>query len=363
VHPEQGREEVSMTRCHPIALLAALMMLGIGAAPDAIAQRGAVEGVARADEGGAPVQFALVRLVRADASPSPSDSPPQGITSATGRYRFGGVAPGRYRVQLLRIGFRPELSDPVQVTAGETIQLDLRVASQPLALPPVIVTADACVTAQGLPDHPQLQTLWQQARDGASVRTELMARYRYHVLLREESYELRADGPGPVGTLDQGGVSDPKSARRNAARNRAERLSRGYYAPNDGWRLPNELDVLHEDFLKAHCLSSVAERGDGEVGVRFRPLRTRRGFLDVGGTIWLDSVTYLARRLELEYVDGDESRGTVRVDFGDVAVAGGMLRMPVGGGFAMRPSRRNPARRTEGKLTFTYSGFEEVPSR
>ena len=122
-------------------------MLGMSATPDAIAQRATVEGRARAEEGGAPVQFALVRLVRADASPLPSDSPPQGMTNADGRYRFDGVAPGRYRVQLQRIGFRPLLSDPVQVAAGETVQVELRVASQPLMLPPVTVTADVCVPA------------------------------------------------------------------------------------------------------------------------------------------------------------------------------------------------------------------------
>ncbi len=99
------------------------------------------------------------------------------------------------------------------------------------------------------------------------------------------------------------------------------------------------------------------------MGLRFRPLRARRNFLDILGTIWLDSASYLARRLELEYVDFDDSRGTVRVDFADVPVAGGTLRMPVGGAFTMRPSRKNPARRTEGKFTFTYSGFEEVPRR
>jgi len=104
-------------------------------------------------------------------------------------------------------------------------------------------------------------------------------------------------------------------------------------------------------------------RGEGEVGVRFRPLRVRGNFLDVRGTIWLDLATFLARRLELEYVDGEESRGTVRVDFGDVAVAGGTLRMPVGGAFAMRPSRKNPTRRTAGKLAFTYTGFEEIRPR
>ena len=62
-------------------------------------------------------------------------------------------------------------------------------------------------------------------------------------------------------------------------------------------------------------------------------------------------------------MDFDDSRGTVRVDFADVPVAGGTLRMPVGVAFAMRPSRKNPARRTEGKVTITYSGFEEVKRR
>jgi hypothetical protein len=183
-----------------------------------------------------------------------------------------------------------------------------------------------------------------------------MARFRYHVLSHEESYELKADGPTAPGTIDQPYVSDPKWA-----------LSRGYYGPSnprgDGFYVPNELDVLHEDFLKTHCFVPAAARGAGEVGLRFRPLRTRRNFLDILGTIWLDSATYLARRLELEYVDFDESRGTVRVDFADVPVAGGTLRMPVGLAFTMRPSRKNPAKRTEGKVTVTYSGFEEVRSR
>jgi hypothetical protein len=355
-----------MTRL-PIAWLGAFLIFSMSAAPDAIAQKTAIEGVARDERSGAPVPFALVRLVRADSSPVPSDSPPQGITNATGQYRFADVTPGRYRVQVLRIGFRPVLSDPVQVVAGETVQLDLRVASQPLyyllVLPEVAGTAEVCVTSKELLKHPQLQTLWQQARDGASVRTELMARFRYQVLSREESYELKADGPTAPGTLDQPYLSDPKWAVKNAARNRAERLSRGYYAPNDGWRLPNELDVLHDDFLKTHCLYAAPVRGEGEVGVRFRPLRVRGNFLDVRGTIWLDLATFLARRLELEYVDGEETRGTVRLDFGDVAVAGGTLRMPVGGAFAMRPSRKNPTRRTAGTLAFTYSGFEEIRPR
>src|SRR4029079_18565273 len=274
-----------MTRCRPIALRAALLILGMSAAPDAIAQKATIEGQARAQESGVAVEVALVRLVRADSSPLPSDSQPQGITDADGRYRFDGVAPGRYRVQLLRIGFRPLLSDPVQVAAGGTVQLDLRVASEPLVLPPVTVTADAWVSGKRLEEHPQLQALWQQARNGASVRTELMGRFRYHVLSHEESYELTADGPTAPGTIDQPSISDPKWAVKNAARNREQRLSRGYYGPTnekgDGVYVPRELDILHEDFLKTHCFVVTPARGDGEVGLRFRPLRPRRNFLDI----------------------------------------------------------------------------------
>lgn len=352
--------KICMISSRPSGLFAGILMLGLSATPFASGQRTAIEGVARAQQGGAPVEFALVRLIRADSSPQPAGIPPEGITNADGRYRFDDVAPGRYRVELIRVGFRPLLSDRVQVAAGQTVKLDLRVASQPLELPPVTVAADVCVPANTLKEHPQLQTIWQQARDGASVRTALMARFRFHVLSHEESYELKADGPTAPGTLDQPYVSDPKWAVRNATRRREQMLSRGLYAPNDGFHVPNELDVLHDDFLKTHCLVSAVTHGEGEVGVRFRPIPTRRNFLDVFGTIWLDSKTYLARRLELEYVDGNEPRGTHRLDFADVPVAGGTLRMPVGGTFAMRPSRKNPARRTEGKVTITYSGFEEV---
>ena len=349
--------------CRQLIVLPAVVVLGLAVATGARAQSAIVEGTARAEDDGAPIAFALVRLVSADTTASLSATSPKGITSADGRYRFTVVPAGRYRVQLLRIGFRPALSDPVQVADGETVQLPLRVAWQPLQLPEMTVTAAACVTSGSFAAHPQLQTLWQQARDGASIREGLMARYRYTTVSREVGFEHTASGPTPPHTLERPIISDPKWALRNASRSREERLSRGYYGPNDGWYLPNELHVLHEDFASTHCFEATPVRDDGAVGMRFRPVQTRRNFLDTRGTIWLDSITYLAVRIELEYVDGDDSRGTVQLDFADVSVAGGTLRMPVGGAYMMRPSRKNPGRRTEGTLTFTYSGFEEVPQR
>ena len=356
-----------MTRCRPLALLAALLILGMSATPDAIAQKAAVGGDARDEE--------VARLCSSRwcdlSAPTPARCLQtvhrKGLLTLMGdtgsmAWHPGVIAWNCCESVSARCCQTQCKSRPARRYSSSSAWLRNHWCCRRIT-----VTADVCVTATQLKEHPQLQTLWQQARDGASVRTELMARFRYHVLNHEESYELKADGPTAPGTLDQTYVSDPKWAVKNAARNREQRLSRGYYGPSnasgDGFYVPHELDVLHEDFLKAHCFVTAAARGVGEVGLRFRPLRTRRNFLDILGTIWLDSATYLARRLELEYVDFDESRGTVRVDFADVPVAGGTLRMPVGGAFAMRPSRKNPTRRTEGKLTITYSGFEEVPPR
>src|SRR3954469_8524647 len=94
-------------------------------APPAVAQPGAVEGTARADSGDAPIAFALVRLLGPDSAVAA-----QGITNADGRFRFARVAAGNWRVQLLRIGFRPVLSDAVQIAAGQTAQLSIHAASQ-----------------------------------------------------------------------------------------------------------------------------------------------------------------------------------------------------------------------------------------
>jgi D-alanyl-D-alanine carboxypeptidase len=226
----------------------------------------------------------------------------------------------------------------------------LRVAAQP----------ETCVTARDIEHHPQIHTLWGRARAAAAARGELMARYQYNLWMRQEGRELRPDGPTPVVTRPfPPMVSDPTSALANEAIRRAQLLSSGYYGPNDSWTAPTDRDVLHEDFLEAHCFSTDAARGTGEIGLRFRPLRPRRNFLDAGGTLWLDSATHLARRLEVEFVDGVESRGTYRVDFADIPVAGRILRMPVGGPYDLRPSRTNPAKHISGKLTQRYSDFEE----
>lgn len=220
--------------------------------------------------------------------------------------------------------------------------------------------AETCTTFKAFEQRPQIRTLWLRAREAAAPRADLMARYRYTVLLRQERHELKPDGATQIVRRSiPPQLSDPSSALQNDAVRRAQRLSNGYYGPNDSWAPADDRDVLHEDFLETHCLYSTAARDPGEIGLRFRPVRTHRDFLDVRGILWLDSSSYAVHRLEVEYVDGDEQRGTFRLDVADVPVPGGTVRLPVGGAYDLRPSRTNPAKHVSGTITEKYSGFEE----
>src|SRR5688572_6781334 len=86
---------------------------------------GAVQGTARSEEDGSVIPFALIRLKSVGSTAGDTLST-QGITTATGRFRFENVAPGSYQIQLLRIGFRPVTSPILAVLPGATLQHELR---------------------------------------------------------------------------------------------------------------------------------------------------------------------------------------------------------------------------------------------
>lgn len=84
---------------------------------------------------GAPVQQAIVRL---------QGSSLQAVTDAEGRFGFGDIRPGVYRIQIRHIGFQVE-SEPVELPAGQDVFLRLQVAPQAIALEGIEVTARSAV--------------------------------------------------------------------------------------------------------------------------------------------------------------------------------------------------------------------------
>lgn len=344
------------------ALVAALLLL-LGTAPRVIAQTapGAVEGVARSADGGSPLPFALVRLVRAADPAAPVASV---VTDAAGRFRFAAVAAGDYRLQLERIGHGRALSPTLRVQPGETLVHVLRGAVEPVQLAGITVRPEGpCLDAARLAEDPQMNALWNEARKGIETRRAFQQQFRFTRVWRQDvvtrlrlvrdTREVRMD------TL----VSEPDSAAARTRR-RAERLRTEGYGTRGGLvlTLPDEADLLDDAFLQGHCLETPVEEEAGSLAIRFRPVRDRRDAADIRGTLWLDARTFGVRRLDVQWVEGTFPIAWGHVDYGDVEVDRVRLRLPTGGRVEGRPSGVVAAVVTgaSAEMTFTYSGFEQV---
>ena len=349
--PGMRRSTASLARA---ILIAAVLASG---AAESAAQPvgGTIEGIARADDGGAAIPFALVRL-------SPADSPSvaavvalrQRIADAEGRFRFADVAAGAYRVQLLRIGYRPVLSPVLRLGLGETLRHELRGATQAVALPPVSVQGDGrCHRGSQRADDLRVAALWEEARKGVETRRAFALQYRFTHALRQD---IVTRVPGRAERRRVRGdttVSEPDSALARSQRSGASRREVGYGTGNQ-ILVPSDLESFDESFLRDHCLEAAGEDGERGVGLRFRLAASPRGRHGFRGTIWLDPATYLMRRLDGEFLDGDAPFGRVANEYGDVPVCGHVLRLPVGGSSALRPLRAPRGTTVEATLAFAY---------
>jgi hypothetical protein len=321
------------------------------------ASSGVVTGTAKIEESGAPIPFALVRLVPTDTQ---SIAGRQQITNAQGRFQFISVAVGTYRLQLLRIGYRPVLSPIIDVRTGETIDQQLIGSMVGLPLPRVVVYAEGtCLTADRAAGDPYVATLWEDVRKGVEVRRAFDQRYRYKRALSQSS-ELVVPSRTPThrqrtDTI----VSEPDSVLVREEHARARRSAEGFGRGNT-LGLPDEKEVLDDTFLRTHCIVPAAIEADGATGIQFRQSSKPNDGFGLQGTIWVDAATRLMRRLELEYLNGDERFGQVIVAYADVAVAGTTLRLPTTGSFSTRLLQAPRGTTATGTIAFSYWGFEEI---
>jgi len=136
-HPTRGR--AARFRGWGRALLAGAL-LGLLVPAAAAAQVGAVAGVV-VDAAGRPVADAAVLLLR------PPDSMAVRVigTDRLGRFRFAGLAPGRWAVRAVRIGFDTAQAEAA-VLAGQEVELRLLLTPRPVALDEVRAAADRART-------------------------------------------------------------------------------------------------------------------------------------------------------------------------------------------------------------------------
>lgn len=337
-----------------------LLLPLIGSAPIAMAQSstGHIEGLARHAADATPIAFALVRL---EPTEPRADTLRQRVTTAQGHFRFSGVPSGDYRLRLLRIGYKPIVSPVVHVRPGETLRHDLSGIDNVVQLATVHIQPGAtCLTADQLMDARQLATLWAEVRNGVEIRRAFERQYRFTRIMRQEIQPLRRVGRSRMEVREDTVINEPDSVlvrdQRRLARNRA----RGYKTGNLVV-LPDEKELLSDEFLTDHCLDTAIEEAEGVFGIHFRPTHRRRDGADVRGTVWVEAGSYQIRRLDVQHLRGNEPFSWIQVDYRDVVVGGSALRLWHSGHgrvtFGLAGLLTSGATAT---LRFTYQEFEPV---
>lgn len=120
--------------------LAALIGAGAAARPLAAQAAGTLAGAVTDARSGTPVPHATVLVAGTQGS---------AVTDTAGRYAIGPLAPGRYTVRVLAIGFEPAIRDDVVVAPGAPARADFALRRAAVELPGVVVSASRAPTRSG----------------------------------------------------------------------------------------------------------------------------------------------------------------------------------------------------------------------
>ncbi|MES2522617.1 MAG: carboxypeptidase-like regulatory domain-containing protein [Gemmatimonadota bacterium] len=341
-----------------LRMASAFALPTILAAQAAPAATGMLRGTLNSVDNDAPIAFALVRIVAVgDSAATPTAVLQQAISSATGQFSFVAVPVGTYRLQVARIGYQPILSSVLHIAGGASVRQDLRLPSTAIQLAAVTVRANPpCLTATELHNEPATATLWAEAQKGMQIRREFERQYRFTMSMQQVvhvQWRLKKSGPDHRrATL----LSEPDSVPVREARLRARRAKEGY-ANGNQVALPDDKELLDDDFLRTHCLESSIAEGQGVVGLRFRPIGKSSGNTDVRGTIWIDASTYHVHHVNLEYVEGENDVfAAFRVDYAPVAVGPATMHLRIGGEGVLFHLRGVAAMLAQGaRATFAFS--------
>jgi Carboxypeptidase regulatory-like domain len=342
-------------------ILGFLVALALGVPRGAAAQEpaGSVEGTVRAEEG-APLAFALVRLLLVDSRAS---GVADVITDAEGRYRFPAVPAGEYRLQVEQIGYERIVSPVVRVRAGETLRHDIRGTPAPIRLEGITATAGRCLTVGQLAEDPELATLWNEAKKGVETRRAFEMQYRFSRTLVQDIETHWVGRRGPTQThTERPMFSAPDSVPVRDARRRALFRAHGY-SDGESLSVPEDKELLEDEFLRAHCLEAAFEEAGDAYVIRFRGIQPPREGAALRGTIRLDAKTYLVQRLEFEYLARGRPFARTVIEYEDIPVGSGTLRLPTGGRASIQFRGRARRVATEAASTFSYTYIISLPRR
>lgn len=248
------------------------------------------------DDGGRPVIEALVQLL------GPRDEVlASGTSSLRGEYLLQAPLDGPYRVRVLRIGFRPWVSEPVALSETAVQTRELRVDAGVVMLAELTVRARSSCRRSPAEDS-DMEAVWQQARTvlglidaGAGGDLEFLATNsertldQYERLVQESKLPSFGRGSWPI-------VSQSPDSLAQFGFIQVHDTLAGpiYYGPDVG--------VFFSDgFLTSHCFRLLPPpKGESElIGLGFEPVSGRK-LPDIEGALWVHRTTGLSR-LEYRY--------------------------------------------------------------
>ncbi len=277
---------------------ATLWALGPGHLSGQVVQVRVVDSATRA---AAP--SALVSLLGADGAIRA-----RRLTDLQGMVQVLGVEPGRYRLEVSRIGSQTATVGPFTLsTARDTVRHRVALAPRQLVLPDMnVVALDVACDARGVAGTASAE-VWAEARKALSV-----------VLLTEESVRPLVWRWRWEQILNR--RRQPRDSARSVASYTREppfRSSGSAEIRDDGFievrgsravfQVPDARMLLDDSFLETHCfrLDVESRRAEGLVGLRFVPLAGRT-VPEINGTLWLDRGGADLREVTFEYVNVPE---------------------------------------------------------
>ena len=268
----------------------------------------------------APIAGVLVSLV-----PDGNAGPPTSVLSNTrGEYAIRANVAGRYRLDVKRIGAQRFVSEPFNLAAGETKQLDVTLEALVYRLPEVrVVESDLCVTNTS--QSARVASLWEEAR---TVLTAAQISLRDRLFEGQLTRYVRGLHPRSLRVLEESYGEHKGLMDRPFVSLSGDSLSRFGYRRTIGefeyYYAPDADVLLSKSFSRDHCYSVVEGGRDrrGMIGIGFEPV-PRRAIPDVRGTMWLDAKTFELRLVEFRYTllpsfDGADRVGG-EVHFGKLA--------------------------------------------
>jgi hypothetical protein len=236
---------------------------------------------------------------------SNGDTSARTFSGVGGAYEFVLSTPGQYRLRILRVGQRPQLSDLIVVAQGVTLH-DVVLIDSPIQLDTVraLDVAD-CRVPRG--EGTTLAQLWEQARTALLTATlpEGRGGLRIHALVL--SGAERPDGT--MRSIDSLSVREVLVSRIFTTRP-PDTLARYGYIRRDTtgrvvYEVPTAETLLSDSFIETHCFK-LDTSSDTLFGLSFVPRAQRESVSDVQGTLWLKRGTGEPRSVEFTYTNISE---------------------------------------------------------